>query len=195
MSVVIDDVQTKLMTADDFWVMPDSRWGYELIRGKLKKYMPAGILRGYVASRIGAFLTIFVEEHKLGAVFAAETGFTIFNDPDTVRAPDAAFVGNEKLAEHGISQTFFSGAPDLAVEVVSPNDRKNDIEEKVQDYLMAGVRLIWIIYPQKQVVAVYRQNGNASILFETDMLDGEDVIPNFQLSLEKIFGNLPPIKE
>lgn len=195
MSVVIDDVQTKLMTADELLAMPDSRWGYELIRGKLKKYMPAGNLHGYIASRIGAFLTIFVEENQLGAVFAAETGFTIFNDPDTVRAPDSAFVGNEKLNKHGISRAFFPDAPDLAVEVVSPNDRKNDIEEKVQDYLTAGVRLIWIIYPQKQIVAVYRQNGNASILFETDMLDGEDVIPNFQLSLEKIFGNLPQIKE
>lgn len=183
------------MTADELLAMPDSRWGYELVRGKLKKYMPAGNLHGYIASKIGAFLTIFVEENKLGAVFAAETGFTIFNNPDTVRAPDSAFVSNEKLAKHGISRSFFPDAPDLAVEVVSPNDRKKDIEEKVQDYLTAGVKLIWIFYPQKQIVAVYRQNGNASVLFETDTLDGEDVIPNFRLPLEKIFGNLPQIKE
>lgn len=95
------------MTADELLAMPDSRWGYELVRGKLKKYMPAGNLRGYIASKIGAFLTIFVEENKLGAVFAAETGFTIFNDPDTVCAPDSAFVGNEKLNKHGISRAFF----------------------------------------------------------------------------------------
>jgi Uma2 family endonuclease len=195
MSVIVDDVQTKLMTADDLLAMPDSRWGYELVCGKLKKYMPAGNLHGYIASKIGRIIGNFVDENNLGAVFAAETGFTIFNDPDTVRAPDSAFVGNEKLAKHGISEKFFPDAPDLAVEVVSPNDRKKDIEGKVQDYLTAGVKLIWIIYPQKQVVAVYRQNSNASILFETDTLDGEDVIPSFQLPLEKIFGNLPQIKE
>lgn len=195
MSAVLENPRTGLMTADELLMMPNSRWGYELVRGKLKKYMPAGILHGFIASKIGAFLTIFVDEHNLGAVFAAETGFYIFQNPDTVRAPDSAFVGKEKLAKYGISKGFFPDAPDLAVEVVSPNDKKKDIEDKIQDYLKAGVKLIWIIYPQKQFAAVYRQSKIVSILFENDELEGEDVIPNFTLPLEKIFGNLPQIEE
>jgi len=195
MSAVLENPITELMTADELLMMPNSRWGYELVRGKLKKYMPAGNLHGFIASRVGRIIGNFVDEHNLGAVFAAETGFYIFQNPDTVRAPDSAFVGNEKLAKYGISKGYFPDAPDLAVEVVSPNDKKKDVEDKIQDYLKAGVKLIWIIYPQKQFVAVYRQSKIVSILFETDELEGEDVIPNFRLPLEKVFVNLPQIEE
>jgi len=195
MSAVLENTRTELMTADELLMLPNSRWGYELVRGKLKKYMPAGNLHGFIASRIGAYLTIFVTENDLGIVVAAETGFKIFQNPDTVRAPDSAFIGREKLAKHGITVKFFPDAPDLAVEVVSPSDKKKDIEEKIQDYLAAGVKLIWIIYPQKQFVAVYRQSKIVSILFETDELEGEDVVPNFRLPLEKVFGKLSQIEE
>jgi Uma2 family endonuclease len=195
MSVISETPQTGLMTADELLMMPNSRWGFELVRGKLKKYMPAGNLHGFIASRIGRILGNFVEETGLGAVFAAETGFQLFQNPDTVRAPDSAYVGNEKLAKYGLSKGYFPDAPDLAVEVVSPNDKKKDIEDKTADYLNAGVRLIWIVYPRNGIVAVYRQNNLVSILREGDDLDGEDVLPNFRLPLEKIFGNLPEVKE
>jgi len=195
MSAILEQTRTGLMTADELLMMQNSRWGYELVRGKLKKYMPAGNLHGIIALKIGRIVGNFVEENNLGVVVAAETGFLISHNPDTVRAPDSAFIGKEKLAKYGITEKFFPDAPDLAVEVVSPNDRKKDIEDKVQDYLAAGVNLIWIIYPQKQFVAVHRQSKIVSILFETDELEGEEVLPNFRLPLEKLFGNLPVIKE
>ncbi len=195
MSAILEQTRTGLMTADELLMMPNSRWGYELVRGKLKKYMPAGNLHGIIALKIGRIIGNFVEENNLGVVVAAETGFLISHNPDTVRAPDSAFIGKEKLAKHGITEKFFPDAPDLAVEVVSPNDRKKDIEDKVQDYLAAGVNLIWIIYPQKQFVVVHRQSKIVSILFETDEIEGEEVLPNFRLPLEKLFGNLPVIKE
>ena len=195
MSAILEQTRTGLMTADELLMMPNSRWGYELVRGKLKKYMPAGNLHGIIALKIGRIVGNFVEENNLGVVVAAETGFLISHNPDTVRAPDSAFIGKEKLAKYGITEKFFPDAPDLAVEVVSPNDRKKDIEDKVQDYLAAGVNLIWIIYPQKQFVVVHRQSKIVSILFETDELEGEEVLPNFRLPLEKLFGNLPVIKE
>lgn len=188
-------IQSKLMTADELLVFPNNRFGYELVRGELKKYMPAGNLHGFIASRIGRVLGNFVEDNDLGAVFAAETGFIIFNKPDTVRAPDSAFVSTEQLLKHGLSGRYFPTAPALAVEVVSPFDRKKDIEEKNQDYLAAGTKLVWVIYPKNKIVAVHRQNKIVSILRETDELDGEEVLPNFSYSLEKLFGNLPSAQE
>lgn len=195
MSAVLENLQAKLMTADELLMMPNSRCGYELVRGKLRKYMPSGNIHGIIALRIGRIIGNFVDENDLGIAVAAETGFIISHNPDTVRAPDAAFIGKEKLAKYGITEKFFPDAPDLAVEVVSPNDRKKDIEEKTRDYLAAGVKLIWIVYPQNKIVAVHRQDNITDILRQTDELDGEDVLPDFRYPLEKIFGNLPQIKE
>lgn len=195
MSAVLERTQTGLVTADELFTMPDTKHGCELVRGKIIKYMPAGNLHGIIALKIGRIVGNFVEENNLGVVVAAETGFIISRNPDTVRAPDAAFIGNEKLAEYGIMEGFFPDAPDLAIEVVSPNDKKRDIEDKVQDYLAAKVKLIWTIYPQKQIVVVHRQSKVVSILFETDELEGEEVLPNFKFPLEKLFRNLPNIKQ
>ena len=195
MSAVLERTQTGLVTADELFTMPDTKHGCELVRGKIIKYMPAGNLHGIIALKIGRIVGNFVEENNLGVVVAAETGFIISRNPDTVCAPDAAFIGNEKLAEYGIMEGFFPDAPDLAIEVVSPNDKKRDIEDKVQDYLAAKVKLIWTIYPQKQIVVVHRQSKVVSVLFETDELEGEEVLPNFKFPLEKLFRNLPNIKQ
>ena len=190
MSAVLDLKDQKTMTADELLTMPNAQFGCELVRGKFKKYMPTGFLHGLIASRIGRIIGNFVDENDLGVTFAAETGFLIFQNPDTVRAPDSAFISKENFKKHGVTEKFFSGAPDLAVEVVSPSDRKKDIEEKIRDYLKTGVALVWIIYPQNKIVAVHRQNNITSILRETDELDGENILPNFRCSLEKIFGDL-----
>jgi Uma2 family endonuclease len=194
MSAVLEETQSKLITADELFTMPNTKYGCELVRGKLVKYMPTGIIHGIVSTQIGQSLSNFVKANQLGIVLAAETGFYIFQTPDTVRAPDSSFVGNEKLAKHGITEKFFPDAPDLAAEVVSPSDKKRDIEEKIKDYLSAGVHLVWIIYPQNKIVAVYRQNNIVSILREDDELDGENVLPNFRLSLAELFGDLPESK-
>ncbi len=195
MSAVLEETKNRLITADELFTMPNTKHGCELVRGKLVKYMPTEIIHGIVATHIGQALSIFVRANKLGIVLAAETGFYIFQTPDTVRAPDASFVGNEKLAKYGITEKFFPDAPDLAVEVVSPSDRKKEIEEKIKDYLSAGVHLVWIIYPQNRIIAVYRQNNIVSILRENDEIDGENVLPDFRLSLSELFGDLPQIEK
>ncbi len=194
MSAVLEETQSRLMTADKLFTMPNTKYGCELVRGKLIEYMPTGVLHGIVAPQIGQALSNFVKANKLGVVLAAETGFYIFQTPDTVRAPDSAFIGNEKLAKHGITEKFSPDAPDLAVEVVSPSDRKKDIEEKIKDYLSAGVQIVWIVYPQNRIAAVYRQNNIVSILREDDEFDGEGVLPNFRFALAELFNNLPEIK-
>jgi Uma2 family endonuclease len=139
-----------------------------------------------VASKIAWRLAQHVEANKLGEVFAAETGFKISTNPDTVRAPDAAFVTRERIEKLGIPKEYWPGAPDLAVEVVSPNDSYVDVEEKVLDWLEAGTRMV-IVVPGKRVVSVYRAL-QAKLLTENDVLDGEDVVPGWSVPVKALFG-------
>ena len=180
------------MTAEEFELSPFAET-HELIRGELYPIMPAGTLHGIITNRLSTYLSFFVMENDLGAVTAAETGFKLINQ-STVGA-DVGFIGKENLAKFGIPDSFFPTAPDVAVEVISPSNTSEEISTKVEDYLSSGSRLVWIVYPKRKVVIVYRTNNTVSFLHENEELDGEDVLPNFRLPLEKIFGNLPEIKE
>lgn len=191
MSAVLEQTIVRRMSADEFESSPFAET-HELIRGELYPILPAGTLHGIITSRLSAYLSFFTMENNLGEVTAAETGFKLINQ-STVGA-DIGFIGKEKLAKFRVPISFFPTAPDLAVEVVSPSNSSEEISTKVEDYLKSGSRLVWIVYPKRKVV-VYRQSNTVSFLHETDELDGEDVIPNFRLSLEKIFGNLPQIEE
>ncbi|HEX8198417.1 MAG TPA: Uma2 family endonuclease [Pyrinomonadaceae bacterium] len=195
MSAVLTETQSKLMTADELLVLPNSRYGYELVRGKLKKYMPGGNLHGIIIGRLARLISNYVHDNNLGETPAAETGYKIFFDPDTVRAPDISFISKEKLMRIGITEKFFPAAPDLAVEVVSPNDREKDIQGKIADYLIADVPLIWIVRPKNQTITVYRPDQEPQVLSRSNNLDGGNALPGFSCSLEQIFGNLPEIKE
>lgn len=192
MSAVLEKTIVETMTADEFESSPLAET-HELIRGELYPIMPAGTLHGIVASRLSAYLTIYVIENGLGEVTAAETGFKLKNN-STVGA-DVAFIGKENLARFGVPDSFFPTAPDLAVEVISPSNTSEEISTKVEDYLSSGSRLVWIVYPKRKVVVVYRANNMVSFLHEPEELDGEDVIPNFRLPLDKIFGSMPSVEE
>jgi Uma2 family endonuclease len=188
MSAVLERTITGKMTAEEFEVSPFAET-HELIRGELYPIMPAGTLHGIITNRLSAQITFFVTENDLGEVTAAETGFKLVNQ-STVGA-DVGFIGKENLAKFGVPDSFFPTAPDIAVEVVSPSNSSEEISTKVEDYLSSGSRLVWIVYPKRKVVVVYRANNTVSFLHENDELDGEDVLPDFRLPLEKIFGNLP----
>ena len=122
-----------------------------------------------------------------GSVYAAETGFQLTVDPDTVRAADVAFVRQERVEAVGDTDGYWPGAPDLAVEVVSPNDLYTEIEEKVIDWLDAGTQMVVIINPRKRVVTVYRSRTNITLLTENDTLDGADIVPGWQLAVHDVF--------
>lgn len=192
MNAVLEQTVIEKMTAEEFEVSPFAET-HELIRGELYPIMPAGTLHGIITSRLSSYLGIFVIENDLGEVTAAETGFKLLNQ-STVGA-DIAFVSKQKLTTYGVPDSFFPTAPDLAVEVISPGNTSEEISTKVEDYLVSGSRLVWIVYPKRKVVVVYRENKTVSFLHEEDELSGEDVLPNFVVSLAKIFGNLPQIKE
>jgi len=177
-----------LVTADellDISARDENR--YELIQGKVRKMAPAGDEHGFMTSSLNARIHIYAEDKVLGYVFAAETGFLLERNPDLVRAPDVGFVRSERVKGR-LGGKYFPGAPDLAVEVVSPNDRADEVQDKVQDWLSHGTQLVWVVEPKTRTVTVYRPDGTANVLQATDTLDGEDVLPGFRFPLEKLWG-------
>jgi Uma2 family endonuclease len=117
---------------------------------------------------------------------AAETGFVLARDPDTVRAADVAFVSRDRVPPEGVPVGFWPMAPDLAVEVVSPNDRPEDIQEKVEEYLAAGTKLVGVVYPKTQSVTVYRSLREIVVLREDDLITGDEVLPGFACPVRKL---------
>lgn len=179
---------TQLLTADDLWKMPDHDGRCELVKGELRATSPASSGHGAFSMNLAAPLHQFVRARKLGIVMAAETGFIIERDPDTVRAPDAAFIRQDRIAATGVSMKFWIGAPDLAVETMSPTDTVYEVDQKVQEWLAAETHLVWVINPQQQTVTVYRPDHTATILGVADTLNGGDVVPEFQISVAEIFS-------
>ena len=149
---------------------------------------PAGFEHGRIVIRMSLPLAAFVEERSLGVVTGAETGFQIGHDPDTVRAPDVGFVRAERVPSTP-TLGFFQGAPDLAVEVLSPNDRASDLLAKVQDWLGAGCRAVWVVDPVTRTVSVYGRHADVVVCKITDELTGEDLLPEFRLPVAEIFGS------
>jgi Uma2 family endonuclease len=127
-----------------------------------------------------------VKTRALGKVLV-EVGYVLVRAPDTVRAPDISFVAASRLAGGRAPQGFISGPPDLAVEVVSPGDSATDLDAKVQEYLLAGTRLLWLVHPGTRTVTAYRPDGTARVLREGDMLDAEGVIPDFRVPVQDLF--------
>ena len=149
---------------------------------------PAGHRHGRLVINMTTPLDQYVRTHDLGCVYAAETGFQLTTDPDTVRAADVAFIQQDRVSEVGDTDGFWPGAPDLAVEVVSPNDLYTEIEEKVIDWLDAGTRMVVIVNPRKRIVTTYRSRSEITILTDGDTLDGADIIPGWRLAVEEIFA-------
>src|SRR5438093_12551333 len=159
----------------------------ELVRGQLIVREPPGTHHGAIAANLAYYLSDFVRRHGSGAIFAQDTGFKIASDPDSVRAPDVAFVARERT---GLirSRGYAELAPDLLAEILSPDDRPAEVLAKVADWLAAGTKLVWVIDPERSEVRVYRQDGSLSVLREGDSLDGEDVLPGFTCPLSDVLA-------
>lgn len=175
----------KLMTADELaeTSFPDKQ--VELVRGRLLVREPPGTRHGSVAGKLAFELSAFVREQNLGEVFPQDTGFKIASDPDTVRAPDVAFVPLEKL-DRVPEEGYAALAPELVAEVVSPSDRPGELLAKVGEWLAAGTRIAWLIDPRRREARVFRADGSVSVIGEEGRLDGEDVLPGFSCPLRAI---------
>ena len=174
-----------LMTADELLHASIPGRCAELVRGQLIVREPPGAQHGLVAMNIGIELGVFVKATGAGAVFAAETGFHLASDPDTVRAPDVAFVSRGRM-ESARTTGYAALGPDLVVEVLSPSDRPGDVLGKIADWLSAGTALVWIVDPVRRLARVYRADGTEALLGAGDALDGEDVLPGFSCRLAAV---------
>ena len=184
---------TDLMTAEQLLTYDARGQRTELVRGRLMVKEPAGYVHGSIAARVLVRVATFLETdqrtraaaHPLGDVLAAETGFTLQRRPDTVRAPDVAFVAWDRIP---IERAGFAElAPDLAVEVLSPGDRAGEVLAKVADWLNAGTSLVWVIDPARRVARVYRADGTELVVHEDSALEGEATLPGFAMALAGLF--------
>jgi Uma2 family endonuclease len=167
--------------------------GYELVNGELVPVMPAKRTHSWLAVEVARRLGNHVLETGTGAVFAdVWCNLRLPRDPERLRAPDVAYFGDEKLAAAG-NDEIFRVLPDLVIEIYSPTNwrRRGDFQQRVRDYLDAGVGLLWVIYPSAGYAMVHRPDGSARMVRETDALEGEDVVPGFRLLLGELLSSIP----
>jgi Uma2 family endonuclease len=179
--------EVRSMTALEFLMMPDDGMLHELIRGEVTTMPLPGWRHGAIAAEIGRLLANYVKTHRLGRVGAAETGFLIERDPDTVRGPDVSFVRQERLAEIKDPERHVPFAPDLAVEVLSPSDRPAEVAEKVAAWLSAGTRVVWVVDPGDRTVTIHAGDHPQRTLGAGDILDGGDCLPGFACAVADFF--------
>jgi Uma2 family endonuclease len=184
----VSALETKLITADELLRMPDDGFRYELVKGALLRMPLNGVEHGAVTMALASPLYQYVKANDLGKVYAAKTGFKLQSDPDTVRAPDIAFVCKRRIQETARLTGFRGGAPDLVVEVMNPDDKKRDVAEKISEYFAGGARFTWVVNPEFKTVAVYRSPLDATTLTEKDSLDGGHVVRGFQIAVAEIFA-------
>jgi Uma2 family endonuclease len=178
------------LSADDLLAMGSEGERYELDDGELIELPPAGPLHGKTENEIAFLLTRFVRQHRLGEIWTGDVGFKLLED--RVRAPDVAFISRERLRRTPPPKKgFYPGSPDLAVEVLSPEDSAGQVLLKVSRFITAGTRLVWVVDPQRLVVTVYRANGEVLGLKSEDELLGEDVLPGFSCRVADLFP--PPL--
>lgn len=178
------------MTVEEFLAHPISDRKAELVRGELRVTPPAGGPHGAVGATLLVLLGWYVKEHRLGRVFNDATGYELSRLPHTVRAPDGSFVRADRLPAGGIQPGFLKQPPDLAIEVLSPSETASELEEKLEDYLVSGTPLIWVVDPARRTVLVVSPDAPVRWLREGDTLDGGAVVPGFRCAVAEIFEGI-----
>ena len=174
------------MSADELLRMPHSPGRrYELVQGELKEMTPAGHDHGWIAGNVLAILWNAARRSGAGRVYAAETGYRIERGPDTVLAPDVSFVRARRVpvTEPG----FMEGPPDFVVEVASPTQRIEELDQKVDGWLDAGASLAWVLWPQTRSVVVHRPDAEPVILHEDDRIEARELIPELHCRVGDLF--------
>ena len=176
----------EIMTAEQLERVDIPGKSTELVRGRLVVSEPPGTFHGKLAGRLLLSVGAFVAAHQLGEVFGQDTGFKIASNPDTVRAPDLAFLGAERLTRVA-RRGYAAVAPDLVAEILSPDDRAGEVHMKIAEWLNAGARLVWELDPDRQTARVHRPDGSVSLVEAHGALDGEAVLRGFTCELEELF--------
>ena len=164
---------------------------YELLKGELSEKPGAGGVHGLLVKIFLRLLDPFVLAFGLGEVFADGVGYVLDRAPDVVRIPDVSFIALARLPQGRVPEGYIDGAPDLAVEIVSPSDRAEDVYGKVREYLEAGTLLIWVVWPRDRAITVYAVDGEIRELRASDELSGDNVLPGFRVSVADVFAQVP----
>ena len=177
------------LTAEELLHLPGDGWRYALVEGELQRMTPAGFDHGAVVMNVAVPLAQHVRRCGLGVVCGAGTGFVLARRPDTVFAPDVAFVRRERIPASGRPAAFWEGAPDLAVEVVSPGDTRPEVAAKVASWLAAGTRVVWVVDPGRRSVAVHEPGATPwHFAADADIVDGAPLFPGFRLPVADVFA-------
>jgi Uma2 family endonuclease len=182
----MSSVLHQLLTAHDFWQLPDDGTRRELVRGEVIETMPPGGQHGAIAVMLAMLLRLWTKR-ATGGYVGVEAGYILAHDPDTVRGPDVSYVRANRIPPSGIPEGFWDLAPDLAVEVVSPNETAEEVREKVRDFLGAGTPLVWTIYPRTREVIVHTPDGLARTYTVNDILVFPQILPDFTCSVAELF--------
>jgi Uma2 family endonuclease len=182
----MSSVTQRLLTAEEFWLLPETEMHRALVRGEVVETMPPGGKHGGIALATGTQLRLWAKGGPGGYV-GVESGFILARDPDTVRGPDVYYVRAERIPSTGVPDAFWDIPPDLAVEVVSPDDSATEVREKVREYLDAGVPMVWVMYPRSREVIVHTSDGLARAYGPDDVLEGLDLLPGFRCRVAELF--------
>jgi Uma2 family endonuclease len=178
--------EKQVWTDEEFMSLPKDGHRYELVNGELTDMGNSGMEHGGIGSFLGGLLAIYVRRHKLGAVCDSSTAFSLKNG--NKRSPDISFVAKERLK--GLKRPprgFFQGSPDLAVEILSPNNTVEEIHEKIVDYFENDTHLVWVIHPDEKYVLVYHASEPDRFLRPQDPLEGEEVVSGFSMTVAELF--------
>lgn len=185
----VAEERVALLTAEELLELPEKPGvRYELHEGKLVEMPGAGARHAAIVVRLVMLLHQFVTARGLGLVFGDGLGYLLRRNPDTVRIPDVSVVRRERVPEGGIPEGFWPGTPDLAVEIVSPHDLAEEVHERVREYLGAGVRQVWVVWPRSREVTVYEGGGVLRELGAEEELEGGEVLPGFRVKVSDLFA-------
>ncbi len=189
---MIVPLQRPFVTADEFEQMPDTK-GLELIDGHIREVPSVGMEASIVASRINRIIGNHVEANRLGWVCDAESELNCFpNRPNHIRKADVSFIRYGRFEDERPPRGRCPIAPDLVVEVISPSNSSDEMNEKLGEYLAAGVRLVWYCHVNERTVTVFHADGSAAWLTADKELSGEDVLPGFAVRVADLFPPPPP---
>ncbi len=181
----MSSVAQRLLTVEEFAQLPGSEH-WELVRGEVRKTMPPGKEHGAIALAVGTLLRLWARQGPGGQV-GVELGFILAHNPETIRGPDVFYVSTDRIPSDDKTNAFWTVAPDLAVEVISPSETADEIREKVRDFLGAGTPLVWVVYPRTREVVVHTGDGLARTYGEDGVIEYPDVLPGFSCKVSELF--------
>lgn len=177
-----------LLTAEDLFELPDDGRRYELLDGELKEMTPPGGEHGGVEANLTYLLNAHVRERGLGRVLSGDPGVFLRRNPDRVRAPDVCFIAAGRLPGDKPPAGYLEIVPDLIIEIISPNDKASDVQQKIEEWLAAGAKLVWALYPATHSIVAYRSLTDIRVYTEADTIDGSPVLPDFTCKVAELFS-------